>query len=196
MSRLRHEDIGESSVMLLVEAGPSTGGLPSNIRRLRSVCPNVKVLILGLEDCERKILQYVQSGACGYLLKKESFDDLVGVIEAAYNNEFKCAPNIASRVMARIQELVKSCDGTMDTDPELTPRELEILELIAEGLSNKEIAQRLDISPSTVKNHVHNLLAKLKVGRRGKAVWCGYEKGLLRSRFLGQLKSGLASGSE
>src|SRR2546421_13075479 len=114
------------------------------------------------------VLASAEAGAIAYVPREASLEDLVAVIECAVRGEAVCSPRVAGALLRRIAVL--ATDGRSDRVPaRLTKREREIMGLIDEGLSNKEIAKRLRIEVATVKNHVHNILEKLQVHRRGEA---------------------------
>lgn len=141
---------------------------------------SAKVLILGLAESKEEILRYIEAGAAGYILQDDSVDDLLGKIRATYDGQAVISPEIAALLMARVSELAQvSPEPGENTDAfvDLTPRELEILQLIGQGLSNQAIAEQLVIEVGTVKNHVHSILEKLNVSSRRDAV-----------RFLAQMK--------
>lgn len=144
----------------------------SFVSRVKEQAPDVKVLMLGLTETEEQVLPYVQAGASGYVLPDDSVDDMLARIRAATANRAIVSPEIAAALIARIGELAREQTGPILEDgitAELTPRELEILYLIDEGLTNQEIADQLVIEVGTVKNHVHNILQKLDVGNRREA---------------------------
>lgn len=131
---------------------------------------NIKVLVMGLIESGQAILRYVEAGAAGYIRRKESAQELAQNIRAAYNNKALISPQIAALLISRISEL---SDVGLDTDPnnsykayDLTPREREVLELMVQGSSNRQIAEKLVIEVGTVKNHVHNILKKLDLNSR------------------------------
>lgn len=134
--------------------------------------PNTKVLIIGVPESESIILQYVMAGAAGYVLQDVPVERLLDNVRAAYNDEALISPTIAASLMNQISELAQ-ISAQYDLDPQaiadLTPRELDVLNLIGEGLTNQEIADRLVIEVGTVKNHVHNILKKLDVTSREEA---------------------------
>ncbi len=145
--------------------------------------PGAKLLVFGVEREDLRVLDFVEAGARGYLLKGASTSDLAAALHDVHAGRTRCSPRIVEAVLARIRRL-----GELDAPaPEsargprepLTGRELQILHLLADGLSNKEIGSRLQISLSTVKNHLHNLLSKLGVRRRREAIRLAYELGLL-----------------
>jgi DNA-binding NarL/FixJ family response regulator len=138
-----------------------------------------KVLVLGLAESKEEILQYVESGAAGYVLQDDSVDDLLTKIRTTHNGEALISPEIAAVLISRVSELAQLTPQEEDRleDPAaLTPREREILDLIGQSLSNQEIADHLVIEVGTVKNHVHSILQKLNVSSRQEAA--AYVSGL------------------
>lgn len=145
--------------------------------------PEVKVIVLGMVDLTDEIMACIEAGAAGYVLKEASFDNLVETIRSVHRGESFCSPAMTASLFSRIAELA---GGRMSKIPKssikLTGRELEIVNLIAEGLSNKEIAQQLFIATQTVKNHVHNILDKLQLQTRLEAVQYAHERSLLKEK--------------
>jgi DNA-binding NarL/FixJ family response regulator len=131
-----------------------------------------KILVFGLTETEEQVLRFVQAGAFGYIRKNDSVEDLVLRIRSAYEDKVLLAPRIAAALTSRVTELAQH---TVEMDfgnsalDDLTPREYEIIELISQGLSNKDIADELVIEIGTVKNHVHNILGKLNASDRYEA---------------------------
>jgi DNA-binding NarL/FixJ family response regulator len=133
--------------------------------------PHVRVLLLGVTEAEKEIQAYVEAGAGGYVPKNTPFHELQSVIELVTRGETMCSPHIAHAMFARLSELAQTSANSVAHEPViLSDRELEILQLIAEGWSNRQIAEHLYLSPHTVKNHVHNILKKLRVQRRLEAI--------------------------
>ena len=138
----------------------------------------MKVIVTGLSDSEAAILQYIEAGVSGYVLRDDSVETMLTTIRAVHAGEAVISPSVAAALMARLAELAelaKAAGGnspvtTSDALPDLTPREREVLSLIALGLSNSEIAERLTLELGTVKNHVHHILEKLNVSSRQDAV--------------------------
>jgi DNA-binding NarL/FixJ family response regulator len=131
-----------------------------------------KVLILGLAESSEEVLQYVEAGAAGYVLQDDSVDDLLAKLRSTYAGAAVISPEIATRLMARVAELAQTSGKGQphpDPQPDLTPREREILQLVGQGLSNQAIADQLVIEVGTVKNHVHKILHKLNVADRQAA---------------------------
>ncbi len=128
--------------------------------------PNCVVVTLGLSETEEEVLPYIERGVAGYVCKEGSIDDVVNTILCALNDELVCSPRISAALRRKLSQLT----STETQTPKLTRREQQIVSHLQYGLSNKEIASRLHISVSTVKNHVHNILEKLNVRSRFEAV--------------------------
>jgi DNA-binding NarL/FixJ family response regulator len=129
---------------------------------------NSKILAFAVEEVTSDILECAEAGAAGYVAADASIDDLVAAIERIAREELVCSPRIAARLFHRISE---HAEGWLSGNYShtLTSREREVLDFIRQGHSNKEIAQKLNIAESTVKNHVHHLLEKLEVTSRAQA---------------------------
>ncbi len=139
----------------------------SVIRQIVQSARAPKVLVMGISETDNDIIACAEAGAAGYVTRDSSARDLVRCVDAVVSNEMDCSPRVAALLMRRISML--SATTAVAAQSGLTPREMDILGLIEEGLSNKQIARRLNIGVSTVKNHVHNVLAKLHVTRRTEA---------------------------
>jgi NarL family two-component system response regulator LiaR len=135
---------------------------------------DVRVLILTSFAEDDKIFPAIKAGAQGYLLKDASPDALVQAIRDVYRGESSLHPTIARKV---IRELKRPADLS-PTEETLTARELEVLRLVAHGLSNREIGERLCISESTVRVHVSNILSKLHLANRTQATLYALQEGL------------------
>lgn len=150
-------------------------------QELRKDMPKVKVVILGMVDLTDEVMGCIEAGAAGYVLKEASFDYLVETIRSVHRGESFCSPQIAASLFSRIAELASERVPRIPPSAvKLTDRELGIVNEIAEGLSNKEIAKRLSIETQTVKNHVHNILDKLQLRNRLEAVQYARKRNLLR----------------
>ena len=139
---------------------------------ITDLAPDTKVLALGLTEEKKRVLRYVEAGATGYVLKNDSLDDLIENVRAAVDDRVFVSPKIAAAMMERLSDLAhmfSNVENSVTDDAGLTPRELEVLELIGEGLTNQQISEQLIIEVGTVKNHVHSILEKLNVGSRGEA---------------------------
>ena len=144
-----------------------TGGiaLVDLIRDIRSLFAESKLIALNVAQTD--LLEAIEAGAQAYVFKDQAFTEVIKTIEAVQRNQFRCSSQIAESVFNRVAVLSRMRD---DQNGKLSPRETEILESIAAGLSNKDISQQLGITPCTVKNHVHNILTKLQVRRRQDAI--------------------------
>jgi len=149
-------------------------GLSELTRAVARVNPDARVLAMGLPNIKEVILQHVEAGIAGYVLRDESVDHLLDSVRAVHRGEAVVAPDIAAALMTRIAQLSNVCQEATWTESgvflELTPRERQVLTLVQQGLSNQEIASSLTIELGTVKNHIHNILRKLNVRSRHDAV--------------------------
>jgi DNA-binding NarL/FixJ family response regulator len=149
-------------------------------RRLRVEHPGIRVLALTTFDDDEDVFAALRAGAVGYLLKDVSGDRLVEALLAAARGESVLQPSVAARVVARFAELPD--DGPPRPQPlvvQLSDRELEVLRLLADGGSNREIAAAMFLAEGTVKNHVTNVLAKLGARDRTQAALRGRALGLV-----------------
>jgi DNA-binding NarL/FixJ family response regulator len=129
-----------------------------------------RVVVLTTFDAEADVLPAIEAGATGYLLKDAPRDELVRAIHAAAAGDAVLAPSVASRLMGRVRTAEASA---------LSPRELEVLALVADGATNRAVAARLHLSEATVKTHLLSIYTKLGVGDRAAAVAEGFRRGLL-----------------
>jgi two-component system, NarL family, nitrate/nitrite response regulator NarL len=129
--------------------------------------PHVAVVVLAVPDSEQAIVGCAEAGIAGLVTRDGSFADLVEAIAGAARGELATTPRVAGVLLRRVASLVAQQPDEADR-ARLTSREREIAGLIERGLSNKEIAAKLCIEVATVKNHVHNILEKLDVARRGE----------------------------
>jgi two-component system response regulator NreC len=147
-------------------------------RRLKERQPEIAVVALTIHEDEQYFFEMLQAGASGYVPKRAAPEDLISAIRAAFAGEIYLYPSLA-------KALVSDYLGRSRTNPEeasleaLTPREAEVLELLAEGLSNDEIAERLVISRHTVARHRENLMGKLNLHSRSELVKYAIRKGLI-----------------
>jgi DNA-binding NarL/FixJ family response regulator len=162
----------EVDMVLISTRLPDDGALQLTVA-MTEKDSSLKVLALGVSEKKERVLQFVEAGATGYIRKDDSVDDLIKAIRAAHKDQAKVSPKVAAALMARVSELTDLLtmveSGTLEDYNELTPRELEVLELIGKGYSNQKIADNLYIEIGTVKNHVHSILNKLDVRTRDDA---------------------------
>lgn len=129
-----------------------------------------KVIVYGLStDRESEIVTCAEAGVAGLHLRTESFDHLLNLTSTSADGRAQCSAEVSSILLKRVYAFAAQANPDATTDV-LTPREIEILELIEQGLTNQQIASRLSLTLHTVKNHVHNLLSKLGVASRAEAV--------------------------
>lgn len=167
--------------IVLIDIGmPGKNGIEVT-QELRRDLPEAKVIILGMVDLTGEIMACIEAGAAGYVLKEASFDYLVETIRSVHCGESVVSPQMAASLFSRIAELAaERLPRIPPSSVKLTTRELEIINVIAEGLSNKEIARRLSIEAQTVKNHIHNILEKLQLKNRLEAVEFARARNLLK----------------
>lgn len=137
------------------------------MRQLANGAPPLRVIAFGVDENEDDILACAEAGASGYLAREASAPELVASIESALRDELLCSPRVAAILFRR--HAARGAAPAADAGGALTLREREVLTYVDRGLSNKEIAAHLHISLTTVKHHVHSILHKLNVSRRGAA---------------------------
>ena len=159
-------------VVLMDLRMPGLGGIEA-IEQIKAARPEVAIVILTTYDDDELILRGLRAGARGYLLKDAGRAMLLDAIRAAHSGELLLPPAIATRLVAQLEE-ARPARGE-----ELSPRELEVLALIAQGVPNKQIARQLRIAERTVKAHVTSVFHKLAVDTRAQAVAVALRRGLL-----------------
>jgi two-component system response regulator NreC len=163
-------------VVIMDIAMPLLNGLEAT-RQIQRDYPQVKVLILTMHDNEEYIRQVLAAGALGYVLKDAAAHDLLGAIRAVQRGEAVLSPAITRLV---IEDYLRWGDiRPADTSNGLTPREREILQLIAEGYTNKEIAEILSLSVKTIQSHRSNLMGKLDLHDRGELIKYAIQKKII-----------------
>ncbi len=159
-------------------------------RLIREQMPGVKVVMLTVSESDDHLFDAIRFGAQGYLLKNLRPAEFYDLVRAVMRNEPPLSPAIAGRLLGQIRDgatlpIVPAAPPETSETPVLTRRELEVLQLVADGLSNKEIATSLFITEGTVKNHVHNALEKLQLENRTQAAAYIVRQGLGRSAETG-----------
>jgi DNA-binding NarL/FixJ family response regulator len=157
---------------------PGLSGVETT-RQLAAVAPRARVVVLTISADDDDVMNAVVAGACGYLLKDSSIQDLVAGITAAATGESLISPQIASKVLQRIRSQGTHADAAKTIRAELSDREIEVLKLIANGKDNAQIARELFISPKTVKNHISNILMKLQIDNRIQAAVYAVRSGIV-----------------
>jgi len=160
----------ETVEIVLVTASMDAAEVIANVRRARAEFADAKIVLLGIGGSDTDLIRFIEEGICAYLPSNKGITELINTLEMVRNNRTPSSGAITQTVLGTISRLSREQQQS-DTAPLLTEREKEVLLLIKDGLSNKEIASRLSIASSTVKNHVHHLLEKLKVGSRHEAAW-------------------------
>jgi DNA-binding NarL/FixJ family response regulator len=156
---------------------PGMNGIEAT-REIARVAPLTRVVVLTISDQDEDVIDAIVAGACGYLLKDSSIQDLMQGIRAAAIGEALISPHIAAKVLQRVRAHGVASDDAAG-GPELSDRETEVLRLIANGKDNADIAQELHISPKTVKNHISNILMKLQIENRIQAAVYAVRRGLV-----------------
>ncbi|MEU2551978.1 response regulator transcription factor [Streptomyces sp. NPDC003388] len=179
---------GEEAVRLVAELAPDVvlmdlrmprcDGVEAT-RRIRSEYPGTQVVVLTTFGDDDSLFPALHAGARGYLTKDAGGDEIVRAVESVLSGEAGLSPSVQRRLLERLSEPAPAAAVTEAPDG-LTAREAEVLVLIAEGLSNQEIARRLHVSTATVKTHINNLFAKTGLKDRAQAVRYAYAKGLVR----------------
>ena len=159
----------EVDVILMDLRMPGTGGVEAIIQLRRRSHP-ARVLVLTTFDSDRDVLPAIEAGATGYLLKDARREELLRAVRAAHTGQSVLAPSVAGTLMNRI--------GAREPDA-LSPRELDVLRLVAAGATNQAAARELLVSEATIKTHLIHLYNKLGVRDRAAAVAVAYERGIL-----------------
>ena len=147
-------------------------------REITSFAPLTRVLVLTISDQNEDVMDAIVAGACGYLVKDSSIQELIRGITAAAVGESLISPPIAAKVLERVRAVTLD-QGAQTIRAELSERELEVLRLIANGKDNSQIAAALHISPKTVKNHISNILMKLQIENRIQAAVYAVRSGIV-----------------
>ncbi|HYY75202.1 MAG TPA: response regulator transcription factor [Gaiellaceae bacterium] len=148
-------------------------------RRITGASPLTRVVVLTISVEDDDVMNAVMAGACGYLLKDSSIDQLIAGIRAAAGGESLISPQIAVKLLQRLRAQTTDTGAAATILAELSDRELEVLRLIANGKDNAEIARELFISPKTVKNHISNILMKLQIENRIQAAVYAVRSGIV-----------------
>ncbi|HVD10237.1 MAG TPA: response regulator transcription factor [Gaiellaceae bacterium] len=174
--RLVRELAPDVVIMDLNMPGPSGVDV---IRQMTSIAPLTRVVVLTISADDSDVINAVMGGACGYLLKDSSVDQLIAGIHSAAAGESLISPQIAAKMLQILRAQRSSVDAAETIRAELSEREIEVLKLIASGNDNAEIARALFISPKTVKNHISNILMKLQMENRIQAAVYAVRSGIV-----------------
>ena len=158
---------------------PGEDGIAAT-RRLKAEFPEVTVVMLTVHDATNKLLEAIKAGAQGYLVKNIRSAELLEQLRGLRRGEAAITRRMAARILEEFQRGQVAAGVKDESSQDLTARELEVLELVSDRLSNKEIAARLVISEHTVKNHLKNILSKLHLRSRRQAADYGLARGWVR----------------
>lgn len=149
--------------VLLCDLGVEALGKLQITREIRKAVPGIKVLMIGMDIDEKSFIQAVKDGVAGYLLKEASAAEIAEAVHAVAGDEAVCPPVLCRALFDHVSlaENVSPSQLSVRTDLGLTRRELQLVQMIARGLTNKEIAAQLNLSENTIKNHVHRMLRKI-----------------------------------
>ena len=177
---------GADGIALAVRSRPDVVVMDLNLprqsgtdatRELVATMPDARVLVLTVEAGGRNVLDALIAGACGYLLKDATIEEIATGVRAAAAGESFVSPRVNHHVLERLRGQA-GADGAAGQDTPLSERELDILRLVAKGCDNDEIAEQLFLSPRTVKNHVSSILAKLEMDNRVQAAVYAVRRGI------------------
>lgn len=157
---------------------PGISGVETT-HQIGSIAPRTRVLMLTISADDADVIDAVMAGACGYLLKDASIQQLIAGIRAAASGESLISPQIASKLLQRLRAQGVRDSAAETIRAELSDRELDVLKLIANGKDNAQIARELFISPKTVKNHISNILMKLQIENRIQAAVYAVRSGIV-----------------
>ena len=175
---LRHVRELAPDVVIMDLNMPGMNGVEAT-KKITSLAPLTRVVVLTISDQDADVMDAIVAGACGYLLKDASIQDVMSGIKAAAVGESLISPTIAAKVLERVRASTSSPDAAETIRTELSDREVEVLKLIANGKDNAEIAGELHISPKTVKNHISNILMKLQIENRIQAAVYAVRSGIV-----------------
>lgn len=157
---------------------PGCNGLEAT-RRIKQEMPHVRIAMLTVSDDDQHLFDAIKSGAQGYLLKNLELHQLYDMLDSIARGEAPLSGVIAAKILEEFTRPARDSAAVVEVGEELTPREIDVLTLVAEGLSNKEIALKLSISENTVKIHLRNILEKLHLQNRIQAAVYAVRQGLL-----------------
>jgi DNA-binding NarL/FixJ family response regulator len=163
--------------VVVMDSRPSGELGADTVAALRAECPDVRVLIFSANDNEDDLLAAVRAGAAGYLRKSLPAAEVLPAVLAVAAGQSLISPDLAARLLDEFA--VMSIRDEKDQQPRLTERELEVLGLVARGLSNRLVAEKLFISENTVKNHIRNILEKLQLHSRTEAAVYAIQRNLI-----------------
>jgi two-component system response regulator NreC len=166
----------QPDVVLMDITMPELDGLEAT-RQLKARFPQINVLVLTMHRSDEYFFEMLKAGASGYILKGAKTSELINAVHIVHRGEVFLYPSMTQKL---VQGYLQLADWDTETEPSLSPREKEIFQLLAEGYSNKEIADELVISPSTVHSHRGNLMDKLGLNNRRELIQYARRRGLIQ----------------
>lgn len=163
-------------VILMDITMPKMDGLEAT-RQIKTRFPSINVLVLTMHRSDEYLFEMLKAGASGYILKGAKTSELINAVRVVHRGEVFLYPSMTQKLVKGYLQLA---EWDADADPSLSPREKEIFSLLAEGYSNKEIAEKLVISPSTVHSHRGNLMEKLGLTNRHELIQYARRNGLIK----------------
>ena len=174
---------GSTDIVLLDEAYPDG---PTVIGRIRNIAPHILVVVIAVAETAENIITWAEAGAAGYVPRTAGLAEIVPLLVEIRLGNQPCLASVAAGLLRRLYNVGGASGAIREIQslPKLTAREAQIAQLIAEGMSNKDIARHLGIGVATAKTHVHNLLKKLNLRRRGQtAMWIREHRDRLSQRI-------------
>lgn len=167
----------QPDVVLMDITMPEMDGLEAT-KQLKSRFPHINVLVLTMHRSDDYFFEMLKAGASGYILKGAKTSELINAVRIVQQGQIFLYPSMTQKL---VQGYIQLAEWDNEGEPSLSPREKEILQLLAEGYSNKEIAEKLVISPSTVHSHRGNLMDKLGLGNRRDLIQYARKRGLIQT---------------
>ena len=168
----------QPDVIVLDVLMPGQSGLEV-VDKLLAAAPDCKVVLLTVSESEDDLLTGIKAGAHGYVIKDTPFPTLAAAITDVVENGAVVSPRMAAKLFSVVQQMLRHRELAASRRPTLTGREIEVLQLVAQGYTSREIGERLFISENTVKNHVRNILDKLGLHSRNEAVLYALRENLI-----------------
>jgi len=167
----------QPDIVLMDITMPEMDGLEAT-RQLKARFPHIHVLVLTMHRSDDYFFEMLKAGASGYILKGAKTSELINAVRVVQQGEIFLYPSMTQKL---VQGYIQLAEWANESEPSLSPREKEIFQLLAEGYSNKEIAEKLVISPSTVHSHRGNIMEKLGLGNRRDLIQYARKQGLIQN---------------
>lgn len=177
-SAIAETEVLQPDLVVLDVLMPGQSGLEV-VPKLLTAAPSTKIVLLTTSESEEDMLAGIKSGIRGYVIKDTPFEELVSSISAVMAEGAVVSPKMAAKLFETVRNLLKHRDLVSSRRPTLTGREIEVLQLVAQGYTSREIGEKLYISENTVKNHVRNILDKLGLHSRNEAVLYALRENLI-----------------